>query len=66
MKFSKHQYPYVDLLLKTRSHMKSLIGPYGIKVSISEMEYGYSVQGNSQMVLDAEDVVHARTCLSMV
>ena len=24
------------------------------------MKYGYEVQGNAQMVLDAEDVVHAR------
>ncbi|KAG8815616.1 hypothetical protein FRC17_000647 [Serendipita sp. 399] len=40
-------------------YVKSLIGQYGIKVSISEMQYGYSVQGDSQMVLDAEDVVHA-------
>ncbi|KIM30062.1 glycoside hydrolase family 17 protein [Serendipita vermifera MAFF 305830] len=40
-------------------YVKSLIGSYGIKVSISEMQYGYSVQGNSDMVLDAEDVVHA-------
>lgn len=40
-------------------YVKSLIGSYGIKVSISEMKYGYEVQGNAQMVLDAEDVVHA-------
>lgn len=41
------------------NYVKNLISSYGIKVSISEMEYGYSVQGDSQMVLDAEDVVHA-------
>lgn len=39
--------------------VKKTLAPYGIKVSISEMQYGYSVQGDSQMVLDAEDVVHA-------
>lgn len=40
-------------------YVKGLIGSYGVQVTISEMQYGYSVQGNSQMVLDAEDVVHA-------
>ncbi|CAG7852217.1 SubName: Full=Uncharacterized protein {ECO:0000313/EMBL:CCA67642.1} [Serendipita indica DSM 11827] len=40
------------------NNVKGLISSYGIKVSISEMKYGYSVQGDSQMVLDAEDVVH--------
>ncbi|KIM30043.1 glycoside hydrolase family 17 protein [Serendipita vermifera MAFF 305830] len=39
--------------------VRSQVGPFGIQVSISEMQYGYSVQGPSQMVLDAEDVVHA-------
>jgi len=46
-------------------YVRGLIGSYGIQVSISEMEYGYSVQGNSQMVLDAEDVVHARRWKSL-
>ncbi|PVF94620.1 hypothetical protein CPB86DRAFT_776546 [Serendipita vermifera] len=40
------------------NYVKSVLNPYGIKVSISEMQYGYSVQGDSQMVLDAQDVVH--------
>ncbi|PVF92845.1 hypothetical protein CPB86DRAFT_790743 [Serendipita vermifera] len=39
--------------------VKKVLNPYGINVSISEMQYGYTVQGDSQMVLDVEDVVHA-------
>jgi hypothetical protein len=41
--------------------MKSKVSQYGIHVSISEMQYGFTVQGDSQVVLDAMDVVHART-----
>ncbi|KAG8829394.1 hypothetical protein FRC17_006661 [Serendipita sp. 399] len=41
------------------NRIKGLLAPFGIKVSISEMRYGYSVQGDSQVVLDAQDIVHA-------
>lgn len=42
------------------SNVKNQVKSYGIKVAISEMQYGYTVQGNSQAVLDVIDVVHAR------
>ena len=38
-------------------YMKSVANQYGIHVSINEMQYGYTVQGDSQVVLDAIDVV---------
>jgi hypothetical protein len=40
--------------------MKSIANQYGIHVSISDMQYGFTSQGGAQVVLDAVDVVHAR------
>lgn len=42
------------------SYVKSQVSSKGIQVSISEMQYGYTVQGDAQVVLNAEDVIHAR------
>jgi len=41
--------------------MKSIANQYGIQVSISDMQYGFTSQGGAQVVLDAVDVVHAST-----
>jgi len=40
-------------------YVKAQVKPYGIKVGISEMQYGYTVQGDSSAVLKAIDYVHA-------
>ncbi|KDQ20380.1 glycoside hydrolase family 17 protein [Botryobasidium botryosum FD-172 SS1] len=41
------------------TNVKNQVGTYGVKVSISEMQYGYTVQGDSKAVLNAIDAVHA-------
>lgn len=43
----------------TCRYVKNHTSTYGTKVAISEMEYGYTVQGNSSAVFNAIDVVHA-------
>lgn len=50
----------LSLITIALSYVKSKMSPYGIQVTISEMEYGYQRQGNPKVVLDVEQVVHTR------
>lgn len=47
-------------------YMKSIANQYGVHVSISDMQYGFTVQGDAQVVLDAVDVVHASVFISLL
>lgn len=47
------------IALASCRYVKNQTSVYGTKVAISEMQYGYTVQGNSSVVFDAIDAVHA-------
>ena len=46
--------------------MKTVASQYGIHVSISDMEYGFTSHDGAQVVLDAVDVVHASRFISLL